>query len=70
MSPQCQIAPSLLCMTWDSFPLHYSRKHGWGYLVPGRTDNLKQPDTEERVEEEEDDEKVERDSPDMPFPTK
>ena len=27
-------------MTWDGFPLHYSRRHGWGYLVPGREDNL------------------------------
>ncbi|XP_031557247.1 DNA polymerase subunit gamma-1-like [Actinia tenebrosa] len=69
VSPQCQIAPSLLRMTWDSFPLHYSRKHGWGYLVPGRMDNIKQPDDEERLEEEEDG-KVERDLPDMPFPTK
>lgn len=69
MSPQCQIAPSLLHMTWDSYPLHYSRKHGWGYLVPGRTDNLQQPDAEERLEEEEDG-KVERDSPDAPFPTR
>ena len=40
ISAQCQVAPSLLRMTWDGFPLHYTRKHGWGYLVPGRTDNL------------------------------
>ena len=40
ISAQCQVAPSLLRMTWDGFPLHFTRKHGWGYLVPGRTDNL------------------------------
>jgi len=40
ISAQCQVAPSLLRMTWDGFPLHYTRKHGWGFLVPGRTDNL------------------------------
>lgn len=40
ISPQCQVAPMLLRMTWDGFPLHHNRKHGWGYLVPGRTDNL------------------------------
>ncbi|PFX16645.1 DNA polymerase subunit gamma-1 [Stylophora pistillata] len=40
ISPQCQVAPTLLRMTWDGFPLLYNRKHGWGYLVPGRTDNL------------------------------
>lgn len=27
-------------MTWDGFPLHFSEEHGWGYLVPGRQDNL------------------------------
>lgn len=57
----------LLRMTWDSFPLHYSRKHGWGYLVPGRTDNLRGGC---ETEDEEEDEKIERDLPDTPFPSK
>lgn len=26
-------------MTWDGYPLFYSGKYGWGYLVPGRNDN-------------------------------
>jgi len=21
-------------LTWEGFPLHYSEKYGWGYLVP------------------------------------
>lgn len=29
-----------MALTWDGFPLHYSERHGWGYLVPGRRDNL------------------------------
>lgn len=67
ISPQCQVAPMLLRMTWDGFPLHYNRKHGWGYLVPGRTDNLTSyqislPESEE--------ESVENKAPKAPFPTK
>ena len=27
-------------MTWDGYPLFFSGKYGWGYLVPGRYDNL------------------------------
>lgn len=35
-----RITPKLMALTWDGFPLHYSEQHGWGYLVPGRRDNL------------------------------
>lgn len=35
-----RVTPKLMAMTWDGFPLHYSERHGWGYLVPGRQDNL------------------------------
>ena len=30
----------MLRMTWDGYPLFFSGKYGWGYLVPGRFDNL------------------------------
>ena len=40
VSPQARISPVLLRMTWDGYPLFFSNKYGWGYLVPGRTDNL------------------------------
>lgn len=40
VSAQCRVGPSLLRMTWDGFPLYYHRRHGWGYLVPGRSTNL------------------------------
>ncbi|KAJ1179987.1 hypothetical protein NDU88_005215 [Pleurodeles waltl] len=40
MSLQMRVTPKLMRLTWDGFPLHYSDKHGWGYLVPGRKDNL------------------------------
>ena len=67
ISPQCQIAPMLLRMTWDGFPLYHTRKHGWGYLVPGRTDNLTSslvtlPSNE--------DEHVETEKPELTFPTR
>lgn len=40
LSLQMRVTPKLMAMTWDGFPLHYSEHHGWGYLVPGRRDNL------------------------------
>ena len=67
ISPQCQIAPMLLRMTWDGFPLYYTRKHGWGYLVPGRTDNLTAKQI--RLPHNEDDQ-VEKEKPELPFPTR
>lgn len=40
ISLQMRVTPKLMRLTWDGFPLHYKEKHGWGYLVPGRKDNL------------------------------
>uniref|UniRef100_UPI00398F448B DNA polymerase subunit gamma-1 n=1 Tax=Pristiophorus japonicus TaxID=55135 RepID=UPI00398F448B len=40
ISLQMRVTPKLMRLTWDGFPLHYSEGHGWGYLVPGRKDNL------------------------------
>lgn len=40
LSLQMRVTPKLMALTWDGFPLHYSDSHGWGYLVPGRRDNL------------------------------
>ncbi|XP_006867231.1 PREDICTED: DNA polymerase subunit gamma-1 [Chrysochloris asiatica] len=42
LSLQMRLTPKLMALTWDGFPLHYSELHGWGYLVPGRRDNLTQ----------------------------
>ncbi|KAL8197615.1 UNVERIFIED_CONTAM: hypothetical protein K2H54_034334 [Gekko kuhli] len=36
ISLQMRVTPKLMRLTWDGFPLHYSEKFGWGYLVPGR----------------------------------
>lgn len=44
ISLQTRVTPKLMGLTWDGFPLHYTEKHGWGYLVPGRKDNLRTPD--------------------------
>ncbi|XP_028679587.1 DNA polymerase subunit gamma-1 [Erpetoichthys calabaricus] len=46
ISLQMRVTPKLMALTWDGFPLHYSDKHGWGYLVPGRQDNLQEMNTE------------------------
>uniref|UniRef100_A0A8D3BJQ9 DNA polymerase subunit gamma-1 n=1 Tax=Scophthalmus maximus TaxID=52904 RepID=A0A8D3BJQ9_SCOMX len=40
ISLQMRLTPKLMGLTWDGFPLHHTEKHGWGYLVPGRRDNL------------------------------
>ncbi|XP_053741086.1 DNA polymerase subunit gamma-1 [Synchiropus splendidus] len=40
ISLQMRVTPKLMGLTWDGFPLHYSEKHGWGYLVPGRSDGI------------------------------
>ncbi|NXN91843.1 DPOG1 polymerase, partial [Rhinopomastus cyanomelas] len=40
ISLQMRVTPKLMRLVWDGFPLYYSEKHGWGYLVPGRQDNL------------------------------
>ncbi|XP_022091269.1 DNA polymerase subunit gamma-1-like [Acanthaster planci] len=48
ISSQVRIAPKLLRLTWEGYPLHYDSRHGWGYLVPERKE-------EERKEELEND---------------
>ncbi|XP_023673036.1 DNA polymerase subunit gamma-1 isoform X1 [Paramormyrops kingsleyae] len=40
ISLQMRVTPKLMGLTWDGFPLHYTERRGWGYLVPGRLDNL------------------------------
>ncbi|XP_053959040.1 DNA polymerase subunit gamma-1, mitochondrial [Anastrepha ludens] len=32
-----QIAPKLLSLCWEGYPLHYLREYGWGFLVPFRS---------------------------------
>lgn len=34
VSSQMRCVPKLMRLTWDGYPLHYDKKHGWGYLVP------------------------------------
>ncbi|KAG7267582.1 hypothetical protein CRUP_006002, partial [Coryphaenoides rupestris] len=43
ISLQMKLTPKLMGLTWDGFPLHHNDRHGWGYLVPGRTDNPAAP---------------------------
>ncbi|EDW27333.1 GL21087 [Drosophila persimilis] len=38
ISTGMQIAPKLLSLCWEGYPLHYQREHGWGFLVPFRSD--------------------------------
>ncbi|XP_037959591.1 DNA polymerase subunit gamma-1, mitochondrial [Teleopsis dalmanni] len=36
ISTGMQIAPKLLSLCWEGYPLHYLREQGWGFLVPFR----------------------------------
>ncbi|XP_069138631.1 DNA polymerase subunit gamma-1-like [Argopecten irradians] len=36
ISTQMRVTPKLMRMTWDGYPLHYSEKYGWGYLIPDK----------------------------------
>jgi DNA polymerase gamma 1 len=33
-----QIAPKLLSLCWEGYPLHYIREQGWGFLMPIRSE--------------------------------
>ena len=33
ISTSMRVVPKLLRLCWFGFPLHYSKKGGWGYLV-------------------------------------
>lgn len=34
-----QVAPKLLSLCWEGYPLHFIRGHGWGFLVPFKDNN-------------------------------
>ncbi|XP_011312984.1 DNA polymerase subunit gamma-1, mitochondrial [Fopius arisanus] len=38
ISTSMKIAPKLLNLTWENYPIHYIREHGWGFLVPYNDD--------------------------------
>jgi len=38
ISTSMQVVPKLLNLTWEKYPLHYIKDHGWGILVPYNND--------------------------------
>ncbi|XP_061402848.1 DNA polymerase subunit gamma-1, mitochondrial [Musca vetustissima] len=46
ISTGMQIAPKLLSLCWEGYPLHYTREHGWGFLVPFTTQHPEQNEGE------------------------
>jgi len=38
ISTSMQVVPKLLNLTWEKYPLHYIKNHGWGILVPYNDD--------------------------------
>lgn len=39
ISTSMKITPKLLNLTWENYPLHFIKEHGWGFLVPYNDDN-------------------------------
>ncbi len=52
-----RIAPKLLRLTWDGYPLHYDDEHGWGYLVPRVYRSEEEGDIERELLQQEEEEK-------------
>lgn len=46
-----QVAPKLLCLCWEGYPLHYLKGHGWGFLVPNKSEREEDEDGELPLEE-------------------
>ncbi|XP_051161873.1 DNA polymerase subunit gamma-1, mitochondrial isoform X2 [Leptopilina boulardi] len=38
ISTSMKVVPKILNLTWENYPLHYIREHGWGFLVPYNND--------------------------------
>lgn len=38
ISTSMKVVPKILNLTWENYPLHYIREHGWGFLVPYNRD--------------------------------
>jgi len=45
ISTAMRVVPKLLKLTWEKYPLHYMKNHGWGILVPYTDD----PDIETKL---------------------
>ncbi|XP_043466348.1 DNA polymerase subunit gamma-1, mitochondrial [Leptopilina heterotoma] len=43
ISTSMKVVPKILNLTWENYPLHYIREHGWGFLVPYSQDLSKCP---------------------------
>ncbi|CAD6237015.1 GSCOCG00002104001-RA-CDS [Cotesia congregata] len=40
ISTSMKITPKLLSLTWENYPLHYIKEHGWGFLVPFNSEDV------------------------------
>lgn len=49
LSTGMQIAPKILNLCWEGYPLHYIREHGWGFLVPHRRDRYCSEEVEAKI---------------------
>lgn len=44
-----QVAPKLLSLCWEGYPLHYIRGHGWGFLVPFKSFSEDDDDVDSQI---------------------
>jgi len=40
ITPSKSITPKVMRLTWNGYPLHKIKGHGWGFLIPGREECL------------------------------
>lgn len=40
ISSSMHITPKVMRLTWEGYPLHKVKDHGWGFLIPGRAESV------------------------------
>jgi DNA polymerase gamma 1 len=70
ISTSMRVVPKLLRLCWFGFPLHYSKKGGWGYLVKGPegVDESRSLDQLEEETSDSDDSEARKEEPGPQFP--
>lgn len=46
-----RVAPKLLSLCWEGYPLHYIKGEGWGFLMPNKSERLDDEDGEIPLEQ-------------------
>jgi DNA polymerase gamma 1 len=49
ISSSMQVTPKLMRLTWEGYPLHKVKDHGWGFLIPGRAESVMDSNDDDAV---------------------